>query len=176
MNARPPRLLGLAATMAGTLWAIIGCSAHPASSGAAGISAYTSPAATASSTLRSSPAGPAGSNSNTSAPTTGVTSTPGLQLRGPQPLPVSQHVIPTRVLIPAIGVDSTLEPLQTKDGVLQPPTNPLRAGWWTGGPIPGDPGAAVIAGHLDSYTGPAVFIYLSELHAGDLIDVSRSDG
>lgn len=117
--------------------------------------------------------------SGTAAPTgssAGITSTPGLQLHGPQPLPASVRLTPTRVRIPAIGVDSTLQQLRTKSGVLQPPTDPLQAGWWSGGPVPGEPGPAVIAGHLDSYTGPAVFIDLSELHAGDLVDVTRSDG
>jgi sortase (surface protein transpeptidase) len=43
------------------------------------------------------------------------------------------------------------------------------------GPEPGEQGPAVIAGHLDSLTGPAVFYRLRELTAGDVISVDRAD-
>lgn len=136
-----------------------------APSAPAGSAAASSPPAADS----SSPAGPGASSGGQ------VTSTPGLQLQGPRPLPSRAQLSPVRVRIPAIGVDSTLQHLKTVRGVLQPPTDPLRAGWWAGGPVPGEPGPAVIAGHLDSYTGPAVFIDLGALHPGDLVDVTRSD-
>jgi hypothetical protein len=186
--ARAPRVGAILAA----LLALAGCSTSSVGAGTPGstVSAAPSPevskAAVTSASTPSDPgsttAPPAGDRSaGTSAPpgltsTSGVTSTPGLQLAGPQPLPAAVHLTPTRVRIPAIGVDSALEELHTKAGVLQPPTDPLVAGWWSGGPVPGNPGPAVIAGHLDSYTGPAVFIHLSELSAGDLIDVTRSNG
>jgi sortase (surface protein transpeptidase) len=50
------------------------------------------------------------------------------------------------------------------------------AGWLTQGPAPGDPGPAVIVGHLDSDHGPAVFWQLDRLRAGDEIVVTRADG
>ena len=50
------------------------------------------------------------------------------------------------------------------------------AGWFAGGPAPGQPGPAVIAGHVDSRTGPAVFYRLRELRTGDRIEVTRADG
>jgi hypothetical protein len=53
---------------------------------------------------------------------------------------------------------------------------PNSAGWWAGGPRPGQVGAAVILGHVDSTTGPAVFFRLGELEAGDEVLVDRADG
>ncbi len=50
------------------------------------------------------------------------------------------------------------------------------AGWWTGGAVPGDRGAAVVVGHVDSYRDAAVFYRVRELAPGDPIVVHRSDG
>ena len=50
------------------------------------------------------------------------------------------------------------------------------AGWFTGGPLPGADGPAVIAGHVDSKTGPAVFYRLGDLRRGDTLRVQRADG
>ena len=81
---------------------------------------------------------------------------------------------PTRVRIPAIHVDSPLESLALDaSGQLEAPRDYQRAGWYTGGVAPGDPGPAVIAGHVDSVNGPAVFFELNSLRAGDLVEVDR---
>jgi len=50
------------------------------------------------------------------------------------------------------------------------------AGWYALGPRPGDPGSAVILGHVDSKRGPAVFYRLRELRPGDQIAITRADG
>ena len=84
---------------------------------------------------------------------------------------------PVRLRIPSIGVDSTLAALGLNgDGTIAVPPNYDHAGWYTKGPAPGELGPAVILGHLDSYTGPAVFARLSAVHPGDQVLVSRSDG
>jgi hypothetical protein len=81
---------------------------------------------------------------------------------------------PTRLRVPAIGVDTALESLRLgTDGALLPPRTFARAGWYVDGTAPGDQGPAVIAGHVDSQRGPAVFYRLRELQAGDRIDVVR---
>jgi LPXTG-site transpeptidase (sortase) family protein len=81
---------------------------------------------------------------------------------------------PDRLRIPSIGVDSGLESLELDSaGALKPPVDFIRAGWYSGGPAPGDVGPAVIAGHVDSQTGRAVFYRLRELRAGDTVEVSR---
>lgn len=84
---------------------------------------------------------------------------------------------PVRVRLPSVGVSSRLERLGLdSDGAIETPRHWQRAGWYDGGPRPGDIGAAVILGHVDSTTGPAVFYRLSELRPGDEIRVARADG
>ena len=83
---------------------------------------------------------------------------------------------PTRVKIPSIGLDSPLETLLIGgDGALEPPRDFAKAGWYAEGTRPGDVGPAVIAGHVDSRRGPAVFYDLRKLVAGDEIEVVRGD-
>jgi hypothetical protein len=83
---------------------------------------------------------------------------------------------PIRVRISAIGVDTALEDLVLDgQGQLEAPKSYAIAGWFKNGVAPGDAGPAVVAGHVDSVAGPAVFYRLSELHAGDTIEVLRGD-
>ena len=61
-------------------------------------------------------------------------------------------------MIPSIRVDAPLIRLGLDaKGALEVPKRFDEAGWWTGGARPGEPGPAVIAGHVDSKTGAAVF-------------------
>jgi hypothetical protein len=106
-----------------------------------------------------------------------LSGSPGPDPGGPArsgPDPSGTAVRPARVRVPAIGVDAPLEEL-TLDaaGALQAPTRFGDAGWYAAGTVPGDVGPAVIAGHVDSRTGPAVFFRLSELRPGDLVEVAR---
>jgi len=81
---------------------------------------------------------------------------------------------PTRVRITEIGVDSPLESLVLdKTGTLQAPTTYGEAGWFAQGTQPGDPGPAVIAGHVDSKAGPGVFYRLRDLKPGNQAQVQR---
>ena len=82
---------------------------------------------------------------------------------------------PLRVRIPAIRVDSPLVPLGLNDdGTLQVPRYE-EAGWYAGGSRPGETGPSVIAAHVDSTTGPAVFHRLDELEPGDEVFVDYRD-
>lgn len=84
---------------------------------------------------------------------------------------------PVRVRVPGIGVDSPLERLGVDAaGALETPADYARAGWFDGGPAPGDVGPAVLAGHVDSTAGPAVFWRLRDLRPGDEVLVDRADG
>jgi sortase (surface protein transpeptidase) len=100
----------------------------------------------------------------------------GRQAPAPQPSP-QQVPEPTGLVIPAIGVRTGLVHLGiTASGTLQVPSTTSVAGWYTGSARPGAVGAAVIAGHIDSYVGPGVFFRLRLLRPGDLVYVRRADG
>jgi sortase (surface protein transpeptidase) len=84
---------------------------------------------------------------------------------------------PVHIAIPAIGVSAAVVRLGLDaDGALQVPGDFDVTGWFTGGPAPGETGPAVIAGHIDSRGGPAVFYRLRELRAGQRVTVTRRDG
>ena len=85
--------------------------------------------------------------------------------------PLEPSERPLRVRIPAIGVDTPLVPLGIDaDGALEVPRYE-EAGWYAGGSRPGEAGPAVIAAHVDSLTGPAVFYRLRELEPGEEVQV-----
>jgi sortase (surface protein transpeptidase) len=84
---------------------------------------------------------------------------------------------PPRLEIPAIDVEAHAVPLgKTADNRLEVPHNWSVVGWWRGGTEPGGRGPAVVVGHVDTKTGPAVFYRLRELRAGDEIRFVRADG
>jgi LPXTG-site transpeptidase (sortase) family protein len=84
--------------------------------------------------------------------------------------------VPVRIRIPKIGVDSELIRLnRQRDGSLATPTDGEHAGWWVGGARPGQPGPAVIAGHVDWDHSLGVFFHLLDLRPGDLVYVDRAD-
>jgi sortase (surface protein transpeptidase) len=92
------------------------------------------------------------------------------------PAPVLSVARPVRLDIPSIGVQSSLFALGlTRDGSMEVPRYE-EAGWYEGGARPGENGPAVIAAHVDSKTGPAVFYRLHELLVGDPVTVTRRDG
>ncbi len=88
-----------------------------------------------------------------------------------------QAARPTWLSIPSLGIRTKLIHLGVNsDGTLQVPKRTTVAGWYTGSPRPGTVGSAVIAGHVDSRTGPGIFFWLRTLHRGDRIYVGRADG
>jgi hypothetical protein len=86
---------------------------------------------------------------------------------------------PVTVAIPAIHVRARVIAvgLTPDGGVAAPPlAHPFLAGWFDTGPAPGEPGAAVIVGHVDAApVGPAVFYDLGRLRPGQRIDVTLAD-
>jgi sortase (surface protein transpeptidase) len=80
------------------------------------------------------------------------------------------------VRIPSLGVSSAIVPVAlAPDRVLEPPADPQVVGWYTGGVVPGRQGSAVLAGHIDSHSGPGVFFRLADLRPGAVIEVYLSD-
>lgn len=123
--------------------------------------------------------GNAASTTSGPAPVTNTSPAPTSDAPSIAPAPL-QHVRPTQVEIPIIGVSSSLVDLGLNgDGTLEVPVDFAKAGWYKDGPFPGDPGgrpSSVIVGHVDNSEGPAVFYRLKELKTGDEVFVTREDG
>lgn len=97
----------------------------------------------------------------------------------PPPIMALPMAKPERVRIPKIKVDAPVRSLGLdKDGWLEVPplSRPNLTGWYRLGPSPGQLGPAVIVGHVNSKTGPAVFARLNTLREGDAVEVERADG
>lgn len=87
------------------------------------------------------------------------------------------HWLPVKLVIPRISVDATIEPrgLDTNKN-LDTPRDFHDVAWYRLGPAPGQPGNALINGHVNWWTGSAVFTHLSQLRRGDEVIVLREDG
>jgi hypothetical protein len=111
------------------------------------------------------------------APTAAAAGTTG---RGGANGPSLRQSLPVSVAIPAIGVRSRLLHLGlNRDGTIQVPslvTSADEAAWYKYSATPGQPGTAVIEGHVDSYHGPAVFFRLGALRPGNRVEVTLADG
>jgi hypothetical protein len=85
---------------------------------------------------------------------------------------------PVRLDIASLGIHAPVVPRGLTDGTVDPPpySTPGTTGWYRGGPAPGAAGAALIVGHVDTDTGPAVFFPLRTVKPGAAIDVTRADG
>ncbi|MEU8706608.1 class F sortase [Streptomyces sp. NPDC048565] len=84
---------------------------------------------------------------------------------------------PTRLSVPSLGIDSELLRLGLNDdGTVEvPPADKgMTAGWYAGGAVPGESGAAVLIGHNDTRFGKAVFHDLHTIAKG--ADIAVSDG
>ena len=84
---------------------------------------------------------------------------------------------PVRLRIPALQIDAPLTHLGVApNGTIEVPADFAVPGWFDQGPRPGQPGPAVILGHVDSKAGPAVFYRLNRLPVGAVVFVDRADG
>jgi hypothetical protein len=102
---------------------------------------------------------------------------PAGRARGEPAHRTGTYAEPATLRIPAIGVSSPLQRLSTDaHGRLLPPRRPAHAGWFADGVRPGAPGPAVVAGHVDSRTGPAVFTRLGSLRPGARILLTDARG
>lgn len=85
---------------------------------------------------------------------------------------------PVALRIPSINVTTKglVDLKLDAKGELEAPRNAQQAGWYVGGPTPGEFGPAVIAAHVDSSRIPAVFYNLGKLKKGAKAIVDRKDG
>ncbi|GGQ49934.1 class F sortase [Streptomyces asoensis] len=97
----------------------------------------------------------------------------------PPPAKPLGQALPQRVDIPDLGVRAPVvaRGLDTEGAVDPPPFDQAGAvGWYAGGAQPGTRGAALLVGHVDTETRPAVFYKLSTLKPGETVRVVRDDG
>ncbi|MEU4239971.1 class F sortase [Actinoplanes sp. NPDC026619] len=97
----------------------------------------------------------------------------------PRSFPVLDPSRPERLTIPSIKVEAPiLEVGLSADGTsvdVPPLKRHNEAGWFDGGPTPGQFGPSLIVGHADTRSGPSVFYELPKLKAGQRIEVLRAD-
>ncbi|CAL9553150.1 class F sortase [Streptomyces sp. Tu 3180] len=118
--------------------------------------------------------------SGTSGPTTGDMAAAG---RPPQvELPPAHRPLgaspPQRIDIPALGVQAPVvaRGLDERGAPDAPPFDqPGVVGWYAHGTAPGAAGTALMVGHLDTETRPAVFHGVGTLRPGQRIRVVRAD-
>ncbi len=92
--------------------------------------------------------------------------------------PAATRLLPNTLVIPNIKVEAPIEQVTVdSNDDMAAPKKPTDVGWYAPGVAPGQPGDAVIDGHLDWYGVPkAVFYNLGRLQAGDEVDVISQSG
>jgi len=96
----------------------------------------------------------------------------------PAAKPLGQ-ALPQRIDIPELGVQAPVvaRGLDTQGAIDPPPFDQAGVvGWYADGAKPGAKGTALLVGHVDTETRPAVFYKLSTLKAGETVRVVRDDG
>ncbi|MFG2848639.1 class F sortase [Kitasatospora sp. NPDC048296] len=162
-----PRLLrtAMGAAAVGLLLIYNSVAPRPSGDSAAGQAARPAAAAPA------APAAPAPSASATTASKGAPAAAPAAAALKPSK--------PTRLRIPQIAVNAPFTELTLNPaGQLNapPPDDKNLVGWYRDGVTPGERGSAVVAGHVDTTKGPAVFLLLNLLRPGNKVEVSRADG
>jgi LPXTG-site transpeptidase (sortase) family protein len=86
-------------------------------------------------------------------------------------------LVPTRLVVPALSIDAAVERVGVKqDGSMANPTSFTTVGWYGLGAKPGEPGNAVLAGHVNNGIGlSGVFARLGEIEIGERV-VVRGEG
>uniref|UniRef100_A0AAU2AAG2 Class F sortase n=1 Tax=Streptomyces sp. NBC_00093 TaxID=2975649 RepID=A0AAU2AAG2_9ACTN len=90
-----------------------------------------------------------------------------------------ERAAPAEVAVPSLGIASSLMELGLNtDGTVEvpPAEKGMTAGWYTGGAVPGEVGAAVVIGHNDTRFGKAVFHDLKKITKGADITVTDASG
>lgn len=85
---------------------------------------------------------------------------------------------PSRLLIPGLHIDAAVQKTGiTSKGDIGTPTNFIDAAWYMYGVAPGQPGTAIIDGHVDNGLALAgVFKHLSDIAEGDDVYVVTNGG
>ncbi|MGW7254969.1 class F sortase [Streptomyces sp. NPDC054834] len=89
------------------------------------------------------------------------------------------EALPQRIDIPDLGVQAPVvaRGLDGQGAIDPPPFDQAGVvGWYAAGAKPGAAGTALMVGHVDTETRPAVFYRISALRPGETVRVVRSDG
>lgn len=83
---------------------------------------------------------------------------------------------PVRLGIDSIGVRAAVVPVGVDpDGSMEVPSA-REVGWYRFGPVPGSPGSAVLAAHVDFDGVEGAFFRLREIAVGDPVEVTHEEG
>jgi hypothetical protein len=96
----------------------------------------------------------------------------------PREFPVLKASPPVGISIPSLRLRAVVHNVGlAPDGTIgvPPPDKTDEAGWYDQSPTPGQFGPAVIVGHVDTRSEPAVFHDLGRLRAGAKVEISRQD-
>jgi len=111
------------------------------------------------------------------APAPTVTVTVGAGETTQEPVLTGPVPEPARLEVPSLGIDSSLIDLfVAEDGTMGVPKTAEQIGWWEDGPLPGEPGASLIAAHVSLGGEPGAFAELGTVSVGADVVVDRVDG
>ena len=86
-------------------------------------------------------------------------------------------IVPTSIHIPSLNLSAFVESSGlNQDGELPVPLTGESAVWYSNTSKPGAIGNSVIAGHVDDFSGPALFFDLQHLLIGDEIIIEGEGG
>ncbi len=112
----------------------------------------------------------------------GAPSLPSLSFAHPNATGPAGHAMsrstPTKISIPSINVTAPIMPVGlASDGTIGTPplSDSNLAGWYSGGPAPGQNGPAVVVGHVDGPNGESIFYNLGKLKPGDTVQLTLAN-
>jgi sortase (surface protein transpeptidase) len=93
-------------------------------------------------------------------------------------IPTVKDGYPSRFKMPSLGIDAAVQHVSiTTKNTIGVPNNFKDVGWYVNSPAPGQPGSAIIDGHVDNGLGLAgVFKNLSKSNIGDDVEVVNVSG
>ena len=103
----------------------------------------------------------------------------------PAPIPTvagaeaaDERFVPVQLDVPRLAVSAPVDPTGVAaDGQAEVPEDANRVGWYRFGPVPGEDGATVIVGHVDSRKyGKGALYPLRETRVGDEVLMRVADG
>ena len=118
-----------------------------------------------------------GSPNSTSTPDSpDITTTTAIASETTTSVSYPEGITPARIIIPSIDVDADVVELSIRGEAPEVPSDFDQVGWYVQTRKPGEIGPSVLAGHIDTVNGPAVFARLNELEEGDEIMIVSNDG